>query len=80
MYFVYLIRSIKNPEKTYVGCSNDLNQRLEKHNNGASIATTDFRPWKLISCIGFETQEKALVFEKYLKTGSGHAFAKKRLW
>lgn len=80
MYFVYLIKSIKNLEKTYIGWTNNLEQRLERHNNGASLATCDFRPWKLICCIGFTTQAKALSFEKYLKTGSGHAFANKRFW
>ena len=28
----------------------------------------------------FETKEKAVAFETYLKTGSGHAFAKRHFW
>lgn len=80
MYYVYLIRSLKNSEKTYIGFTNDLEQRLEKHNHGASLATEDFRPWKLITYVAFDSQEKALSFEKYLKVGSGHAFAQRRLW
>lgn len=80
MYYVYLIRSINNPTKTYIGFTNDLNQRMEKHNNGASIATEDFRPWKLVTYIAFDSKEKAMSFEKYLKVGSGHAFAQRRLW
>jgi adenosine/AMP kinase len=53
---------------------------LEKHNNGASIATTDFRPWKLITYIAFDDESKARAFEQYLKVGSGHAFVQRRLW
>ncbi len=80
MYFVYLIKSIKNPNKTYIGFTNNLDQRMEKHNNGASIYTTDDRPWKLVTYICFDNKDKAAEFEKYLKIGSGHAFAKRRLW
>jgi len=80
MYYVYLIRSLKNPQKTYIGYTNNLDQRLEKHNNGTSIATTDCRPWKLVTYIAFDDETKALEFEKYLKVGSGHAFAQRRLW
>lgn len=80
MYYVYLIRSLKYPAKTYIGYTNNLEQRLEKHNNGASIATTDFKPWKLITYIAFDDETKARSFEQYLKIGSGHAFAQRRLW
>jgi len=80
MYYVYLLRSIKNPEKTYIGYTTDLNGRLEKHNSGGSIYTSTDRPWKITSYHCFENESKALDFEKYIKTGSGHAFAKKRLW
>lgn len=80
MFYVYLIRSIKYPTKNYIGYTNNLEQRLEKHNNGASIYTSDYRPWKLITYIAFSEKQKAHDFEKYLKIGSGHTFAKRRLW
>ena len=80
MYFVYFIKSLKNPTKTYIGFTNNIEQRLEKHNSGASIYTSDFRPWKLVTYVAFESEQKALDFEKYVKVGSGYAFAKKRLW
>lgn len=80
MYYVYLIRSINNPTKTYIGFTNDLDQRMEKHNSGASIYTSDHRPWKLVTYICFDEEAKAMEFEKYLKVGSGHAFAQRRLW
>lgn len=37
MYYVYLIKSLKDPSKTYIGYTVDLEQRLEKHNSGGSI-------------------------------------------
>ncbi len=80
MYYVYLIKSLKNPHRTYIGFTNDIEQRMEKHNNGASIYTSDDRPWKLVTYICFDDQAKAVAFEKYLKVGSGHAFAQRRLW
>jgi putative endonuclease len=79
MYYVYLIKSVTNPTKTYIGFTNNIKERLRKHNEGASIYTSDFRPWKLVSFIGFDEELKALDFEKYIKSGSGYAFAKKRL-
>jgi len=80
MYYVYLLRSLKNPDKTYVGLTNNLEQRMEKRNCGASIYTSDNRPWKLVTYICFENEAKAIEFEKYLKVGSGYAFAQRRLW
>lgn len=80
MYYVYLIRSLKDSTKTYIGKTNNIEQRLQKHNAGASIYTCDFRPWKLVTYIGFDSEERALKFEKYIKVDSGHAFAQKRFW
>ena len=47
---------------------------------GDSISTKQYRPWKLKMFLGFQTQEEAIKFEKYLKSGAGRAFAKKRFW
>jgi predicted GIY-YIG superfamily endonuclease len=80
MYYVYFLKSLKNPSATYIGFTTDIQQRLETHNSGGSIHTKTNRPWKLITYIAFDTEEKAINFEKYIKIGSGHAFAKKRFW
>ena len=80
MYYVYLIKSTKNSEKTYIGYTTQLKERLKKHNEGGSIYTKDDKPWKLIMYLAFTNKEKALKFETYLKSHSGRAFAKKRLW
>jgi putative endonuclease len=80
MYYVYFLRSLKNPNQTYIGHTDNLQQRLETHNSGGSIYTEANRPWKLILLLAFEEKLKATAFEKYLKSGAGRAFAKKRLW
>jgi hypothetical protein len=48
-------------------------------NAGKSAHTTKFRPWELVWYCAFRDKYKALAFEKYLKSHSGRAFAKKRL-
>jgi putative endonuclease len=63
-----------------VGMTTDLKRRFQEHNPGKSSHTTKFSPWRLISYIAFSNRAKAEAFERYLKSGSGHAFAKKRLW
>lgn len=80
MYCVYLIRSKINSEKTYIGFTSDLQQRLESHNAGNSFHTAEFRPWQLVAYFSFDRKIKAIEFEKYLKSGSGRVFAAKRFW
>ena len=75
-----MIRSIPNPEQTYVGFTEDLKARLKAHNNGQSPHTSKFKPWELITYLAFKDKPKALAFEKYLKSHSGKAFANNRLW
>ena len=80
MYYVYLIRSELSPNQIYVGLTDDLKVRLQKHNEGGSPHTSKYKPWHLVSYHAFTDREKAAEFEAYLKSGSGRAFAKKRLW
>lgn len=58
----------------------DLKQRLQQHNAGQSAHTSKFKPWRLETYIAFSERQKAEALERYLKSGSGHAFADKRLW
>jgi predicted GIY-YIG superfamily endonuclease len=80
MYYVYLIESLCTQHKHYVGITTDLKRRFQEHNQGKSSHTTQFGPWKLISYIAFSNRAKAEAFERYPKSGSGHALARKRLW
>ena len=80
MRYVYLIQSIENPVQRYVGITSDLKGRLKAHNEGRSPHTSKYKPWKLITYLAFSDESKAVEFERYLKSGSGHAFANKRFW
>ncbi len=77
MHYVYVIESEIDPAHFYVGVTADLERRLQEHNAGKSIHTKKYVPWKLSVCICFPDRTKALQFERYLKSGSGRAFAKK---
>jgi len=78
MYYVYILKSI-NFDQIYTGVTKDLKRRFNEHNSGHSVHTSKFVPWKLILYVAFEEEPMALNFEKYLKSGSGIAFAKKHL-
>ncbi len=80
MKYVYLLQSLSHPDQRYVGLTADIEKRLASHNAGQSPHTLKYRPWKLVSFIAFIDEAKAAAFEKYLKTGSGRAFANKRFW
>jgi len=72
--YVYILRSIKDSGKTYVGVTGDLRRRFRDHNAGKTSHTSRFSPWKLETYVAFSCEDKAKRFERYLKHGSGHAF------
>ncbi len=78
MYIVYILKCIDG--KSYTGCTENLEERLKRHNNGYVPATENHRPVKLITHIVFSDKYKAFEFEKYLKSGSGRAFLNKHLY
>ncbi len=80
MYYVYLVGSEADLKQRYVGITTDLERRLDEHNKGKSPHTSKYLPWQLVTYVAFEDGNKAHAFEKYLKSGSGHAFANKRFW
>ena len=80
MFYVYLIQGEAFPEQRYVGLTADLRRRLQEHNAGKSPHTAKFRPWGLVTYVAFTNQAKAESFERYPKSGSGYAFANKRMW
>ena len=80
MYYVYLLRSISHPDQKYIGFTEDLKKRFADHNKGFSKHTAKYMPWELVAYHAFYDKNKAYEFEKYLKTGSGKAFASKRFW
>ena len=78
MKYVYILQSLAG-EHFYTGIADDLDARLSKHNAGAVTHTSKFRPWGIKSYIVFADEARAIAFERYLKSGSGRAFAKARL-
>lgn len=81
MYHVYLLRSIVNPRRTYVGFTTLAPpDRLVDHNAGRVPHTSKFRPWEITAFVAVTEQLKAIRLEKYFKSGSGYAFAHKHLW
>ena len=74
---VYLLRSEPHPARHYVGLTADVRDRLEAHNAGESAHTSKLCRWRLVVSIEFDTADKAMHFERYLKSGSGRAFAKR---
>ncbi len=79
MWYVYVIRSVDSPDQEYTGATADLKQRLADHNSGKSKHTAKFAPWELRCYVALPNKHRALEFERYLKSHSGRAFAKKRL-
>jgi putative endonuclease len=80
MFYVYLLQSIEYLDQRYVGFTADLKKRIMAHNNGESFHTRKFMPWKLAGYQAFVVEKDAKAFELYMKSGSGRAFANKRLW
>lgn len=78
MKFVYILQSLDG-EHFYTGITDDLGARLAKHNSGAVTHTSKFGPWQIKTFVAFSDDSRAIAFERYLKSGSGRAFAKNRL-
>jgi putative endonuclease len=80
MKCVYLLESIAHPGKRYIGVTEDVNERLAHHNAGRSPHTNRFKPRRIVVAVRFLDERKADTFERYLKSGSGHAFANRHFW
>jgi predicted GIY-YIG superfamily endonuclease len=78
MRYVYILEG-RDSGHFYVGITGDLRKRLAEHNAGEVRHTSKYRHWRLKTYVAFTDEEQALAFEKYLKSGSGRAFAKKHL-
>ena len=63
----------------YTGLTSDVSARLMSHNEGRCRHTISGRPWHLDVVVEFADEQRAIAFERYLKSGSGNAFAKRHL-
>ena len=77
MYYVYILDCADG--KPYTGCTSDLKERIPRHQKGQVPATAKRLPVELVAYFAFKNKYTAYNFEKYLKSGSGRAFLKKRL-
>ena len=77
--FVYVLRNRSTPMRYYTGVTANVLLRLAAHNAGHCTHTTDGRPWDIDLVVEFTDETRALRFERYLKSGSGVAFAKRHL-
>jgi putative endonuclease len=77
--FVYIIRSVSDPSRYNTSLTADVRSRLAAHNAGRCTHTSRHKPWAFVVAIEFADQARAVAFERYLKSGSGSAFAKRHL-
>ena len=80
MFYTYVLESLHRPGIRYIGHTANLPKRLEQHNTGQNRSTAKDKPWRVKLYVAFETLPLARDFERYLKTGSGHAFARRHFW
>ena len=77
--FVYVLRSQEPTSKYYTGLTSDVARRCAEHNAGSCTHTAKHRPWSVDVVIEFPDERRAVAFERYLKSGSGVAFAQRHL-
>jgi len=77
MHYAYILKCVDN--SYYTGCTQDLKQRLIKHQNAEVESTKGKLPVELIFYCAFSDKYKAYNFQKYLKSGSGIAFRNRHL-
>jgi putative endonuclease len=77
MRFVYILKCADGD--LYTGCTENIDERLNRHKTGQVPATKTRLPIELISYTALPDKYVAFEFEKYLKSGSGRAFIKKHL-
>jgi len=78
MWYVYFLQ-LRNGD-TYVGSTSDLRRRVTSHQRGQVASTKANLPIALKSYVAVQTEGNARDLERYFKSGSGKAFANKRLW
>lgn len=78
-YTVYFLRSLKRPDQTYIGYTDNLDRRLNEHNMGYSKHTNKFRPWKLEAHAYATDIHTAKMVETYYKSNAGKEAIKKHI-
>ena len=76
---VYILRSKSDRTRYYTGVTSNWRARIDAHNDGRCSHTARYRPWEIDVLVQFTDERRARAFERYLKSGSGCAFAKRHL-
>jgi putative endonuclease len=72
-HYVYILYSnIK--DRYYTGSTSDIEQRLKRHNAGATPSTRTGRPWSVVYTKQFDSKTEALKFENYIKRMKSRKF------
>ena len=78
-HYVYVLQSLSHPQQIYTGITADLKKRLVEHNAGRVAHTSKYTPCEIRTALAFKSNERAVAFEHYLKSGSGRAFLHRHL-
>ena len=73
---VYIIRSLKELDRQYIGRTADMASRLASHNAGESPQTARYTPWQVVVLVQFLDERRAAAFERFLKSASGRPFVR----
>jgi predicted GIY-YIG superfamily endonuclease len=76
-HYVYMLKSVQDPDRHYVGLTENLEACLVAHNAGKVHHTSKHAPWHIETAVAFRDKAKATAFERYLKSGSGREFARR---
>jgi len=77
--FVYVIKNSDHPPRYYTGLTSNPSARLKAHNQHNGHHTSGRGPWHFDVVIEFADEARAVRLERYLKSGSGNAFAMRHL-
>ena len=77
--FVYVLKNSEIPPRYYTGLTSNVAARIAGHNAGECTYTAKYRPWVVDAIVEFADERRAVAFERYLKSGSGVAFAQRHL-
>lgn len=78
MYKVYILKSLKD-NNLYVGCTSNLDKRLEYHNQGKVFSTKGRLPIKLIYSENYDDKYEAYKAERFYKTAKGKKILKNKI-
>ncbi|UKN01215.1 GIY-YIG nuclease family protein [Paracrocinitomix mangrovi] len=65
-FYVYILYSEKF-DKFYIGQTNNLSNRLKRHNEGQVLSTKHYNPWQIAWFCEKESRSESMILEKKLK-------------